>query len=288
MRELQIMIARIVKMRPGALSGGLAALAAVACLLGAPAQAVSFGYFTNKTQSISRAQAAVTGAGQDFTRLDGLSAADLAGHDVIWATNGSNSGQLGALEDNIGAVRSFVEAGGVFIYHDRRVNGFDALWAIDGFTTTRDFDDSINIDAGAGVDLLGAGFDADTLDGGNVSSHGFSTVTGGAADAALPVLTRTDSDRLVDVVLRIGLGDLYYSTVPLDYPLSGKGGASRAAFLAYAATVVDAGARLSLGNRLTVRTASPPQVPLPLPGVLLATGMALLGWRGLQAGRRRR
>ena len=65
-----------------------------------------------------------------------------------------------------------------------------------------------------------------SLDGGNLSSHGF-TVEGSLPGAAVKILSRPNPTQIVDFCYEFQAGAVHYSTIPLDFYLGGGGGQPR-------------------------------------------------------------
>lgn len=158
---------------------------------------------------------------------------NLSNYDVIWGLNGSNSGHSSQLSTYATDIENYVMSGGVFMYHDRYVsNTNNVLPGADNFTFTRNL--STNIDLAQANGVAGAVITDSTLDGGNSSSHGY--VAESSIDRAYTAIFDDGNDgNLVDFSFELGLGDIYYSSIPLDYYLSG----SRAFATIYAPQVIN-------------------------------------------------
>ena len=206
----------------------LAILAALgAALFASPvAQAATFGITGD---AATAAAAAATAGGHTAVQLgNALTPTNLAGIDVLWALNSSNGSPLSALGTNAAAIDSFVAGGGVLMYHDRQVSSAASVLPGASFPSVRDASsgpaDNLTVLPGAGVLANGPGgvINDTTLDGGNRSSHGY------VLDTNLPVgatalLSRGATNQIVDFVYPYGAGFVYYSTIPLDFYLSGSG-----------------------------------------------------------------
>ncbi len=182
---------------------------------------VSFGIIG---ASSSQAAAIVAAEGHAVTILPNLSAANLSSVDVVWALNNSNSAQLSSLLTYGSEVSSFVNSGGVLLYHDRQVGNAESVLPGGGsFNIIRDFSDDQNIDVLNNSTLVtngpGGVVNDFILDNGNRSSHGY-TVQSSLPGNSLSILSRTNPAEIVDFTYEFGSGNVYYSTIPLDFYLS--------------------------------------------------------------------
>lgn len=191
-------------------------LASATVILSFSSQAALIGVFGDQTTSASTI---ATNLGHTVEVITDFS--DLSGYDVVWGLNGSNSNHATQLVNNQSAFDSYVSGGGTFMYHDRFVTGAESVLAgADNFTFVRNL--SSNIDVLAPNDVAGTDINNATLDGGNFSTHGYVS----AASIDLPftsIFTNGVADQLVDFHYEFGLGDVYYSSIPLDYYISGAG-----------------------------------------------------------------
>lgn len=200
------------------------ALVLVSCASSLNAGPVTFGVFgSSAAEGVVHAQ----NQGHTASVLADLMAPSLTSIDVLWVLNGSNSNQPGALVGNAD-VADFVMNGGILLYHDRRVTGAgSSLPGSGGFSFTRETaNDTAQIDVLDGSTLVtngpGGVIDNTTLDGGGLSSHGYvdgTTLPG----TATTIFSRTDPNDVVDFRYDVGLGQVYYSTIPLDHYLAGNG-----------------------------------------------------------------
>jgi hypothetical protein len=95
------------------------------------------------------------------------------------------------------------------------------------FDIIRDTDaDTANIDILDGTTLVtngpGSVLDDTSLDGGNLSSHGFAVV-GSLPAGGVFILTRMDMEEIVTFSYPFGSGAVLYSSIPLDFYLAGSG-----------------------------------------------------------------
>jgi len=197
-------------------------IASAALAFGSVANAaVTFGTFG---ASSSAARDVAQNLGHSASVLPDLTAGSLAGIDVLWALNSDNGSQLLQLSANQAAVTSFVNNGGVFLYHDREVDAAESvLPGGGGFDIQRLTSAEIDVqDATTTVTNGPGGVITDTtLDGGNLSNHGF-TVAGTLPAGATKILNNGTVDNLVDATYAHGSGFVHYSTIPLDFYLDGN------------------------------------------------------------------
>ena len=202
----------------------LAALVAICFAL--PAQAANVGYY-NLTNPASNTQVpAITGAGNTPIALAGLTAADLAGLDVLWIINPNNNGYAAALTANVAAIFNFVNNGGTLMFHDRHVT--TAATVIPGagtITFVRQTGSDIDLGPDAPPQMTngqGGTIDNTTLDGGTSSNHGHA-LAGTLPAGSKVIFTTANSTHAVDFAYPLGAGSVYYSSIPLDYYLAGNG-----------------------------------------------------------------
>jgi hypothetical protein len=237
------------------------------------AYAINIGYYLSSASG-SPADA-ITASGNTATALAGLGAGNLAGIDVLWILNGNNGAPDAQVTGNTAAINAFVSAGGVLAFHDRSVtNANTYIPGAAGVNFVRDFANGSNIDVIANNTVTNgpAGIvNNATLDNGSYSNHGY------AAAATLPsgavaVLNNGVADQIVDFYFRLGAGDVYYSTIPLDYYLEGN---SPFAFRdIYAKNVAGFLGQLRAGNGGREEAA----VPLPATALLLMLGLGVMGF----------
>ena len=241
----------------------------------AQAGVMTFGVFSQNSTAATSGVGIATGQGHTASVLGGLTAGDLAGLDVLWVLNSSNFSHPSVLTANSAAVASFVAGGGVFMYHDRRVTGAETVLPGGGaFTITRAFGaGSTDIDVLDSSTLVTNGpgglINDSTLDGGDSSNHGFS-VSGSLPGGSTQILSRPIATEIVDFRYSFGSGEVYYSTIPLDFYLSRFTPQPNFAGI-YAPNVVAYAADLAMSNT----------VPEP-------TSFAVFGLGFLVAGARRR
>ena len=258
------------------LASALLALCAFFFALGA--NALSFGYYLSGTTGSPAG--AITAAGHTPTQLTGLSAADLAGIDVLWILNGDNGNPNATVLNpaNQAAIAAFVNGGGVLSFHDRAVtNAATYLPGAGGITFTRELASDIDVLVSNTVTNGPAGVIGNTtLDGGNFSNHGFA-VAGSLPGGGVGVLSTDLASELVDFYYAFGLGFVYYSTIPLDFYLSGAGNNPPRDAVVNIYAVNEAAFQAQLARGIAV----------PEPGVLLLLGVATIAAGVARRGRSR-
>lgn len=266
----------------------LIAALAVAGMVGvtANAQALVFGYYLSGASGSPAA--AITAAGHTAQQLINLTAGDLVGIDVLWILNGNNRDPDANVMNNVANISSFVNGGGVLSFHDRNVNDGPSsasayIAGAAGVTFVRDFNDDAEIEVlvtNTVTNGPGGVIDNTSLDGGSSSSHGYALLATLPAGATA-VLSQGDATHIVDFYYSVGLGDVYYSTIPLDYYFGGYGGAGVQANMTQVYAVNEAAfqAELARGNGAGNGGGNGGN-GVPEPGILglLGLGIAALGW----------
>ncbi|HZR81198.1 MAG TPA: hypothetical protein VFD92_08880 [Candidatus Binatia bacterium] len=212
----------------------LAAGAALAALLSSTpstALALNVGYYEMCLGQGSPNQAPpITAAGHTAVNLTDVSAADLAGIDVLFVDNCDNGVYAAEYLTRLADIDAAVASGMVLMFHDRYVDpaetilpgaaSFDIQRSADVPFGTREMevlDDSTLVTHGPGGTI-----DDTNLDGGCESNHGF-TVAGSLPGDARIILTRNDPTRVVTFAYGYGAGAVIYSSLPLDFYLDGAG-----------------------------------------------------------------
>lgn len=177
-------------------------------------------------QGIDNQIAPITAAGHTPVRLYDLTAADLAGLDVLFVQNLFNDTYGVEYRTRLAPIQAAVEAGLTLVIHDRHVDTAESILPGGaGFNVVRDFTDPNNIQVLDDTTLLthgpGGTVTNTTLDNGSNSSHGYATAASLPADAR-KLLTTGDPSHVVTFSYRFGAGNVMYSTIPLDYYLGGQ------------------------------------------------------------------
>jgi hypothetical protein len=171
---------------------------------------------------------AIAAAGYTALALSDLGSTDLLGITVLWVLNQQNGSPGDVVLNNLSNVSNFVTGGGILSFHDRNVNqAFSATLYLPGgagIIFVSEFGSDINVVTGSTLVTNGPGgvIDNSTLDGGTYSFHGYATLASLPA-GAIPILSTADPGQIVDFFYRFGLGGVYYSSIPLDFYLSGFG-----------------------------------------------------------------
>jgi large repetitive protein len=182
--------------------------------------------------------APIEAAGGTPVQLSDLTPTDLAQVGVLFVENPDNNGYAGGYTARLASIQAWVAAGGVLIFHDRHVAGAAGILPGGaGFSMVREPDS--NIDVGVASTLVtdgpGGVVTDSNLDGGSYSHHGWITAAS-LPGSAVKILNAGAPGNIVTVSYRHGDGFVIYSTIPLDYYLTGN---HPAAFrLVYAPNVV--------------------------------------------------
>jgi len=248
-----------------------------AALLAVSASAGVVGYCVVAGGSTCVADGAATGlagvittTGNTPVALAGLGAANLTGINVLWILNENNGTPGTIVTSNVANISAFVNAGGVLSFHDRNVNqgGVSAATYLPGgggISFTSLLNANIDIQTG-GTTVTNGPFGTLTntsLDGGNFSDHGFATI-GSLPAGAVSILNNGTAGNIVDFYYRSGAGAVYYSSIPLDFYLTGGNDPPRTAIVNTYAP-----------NELTLQVSL--AVPEPTTVVLVSAGLLGLG-----------
>ena len=161
----------------------------------------------------------LTGNGHTAVNITVPNAAQLANIDTLYVTNPSNTNFGTEFLANQTAIANAVSGGMNLVIFDRAVTGANTLLpgggSISVVRNTASGATDINIAAGAPA-AFAAGLTNASLDGGNLSSHGYVTLASLPA-GAVPLLTRANSSQIVAFTYPFGSGTVFYSTIPLDF-----------------------------------------------------------------------
>lgn len=193
----------------------------------------------------------IRSAGHTPLLLTDLTAADLAGVDVLFVQNPDNDMYGEEYLSRLNTIAAAVADGLVLIIHDRYVEPAETILpGGEGFNIIREYvNDGANIDVRDNTTLVtnGAGGTVDnaTLDGGCYSNHGY-TVAGTLPANSVLILSRSNPDEVVTFKYAYGAGAVIYSSIPLDFYLAGDScGAGENFRSIYAPNVVAYGAALT-------------------------------------------
>mgnify|MGYP003572132280 CR=1 FL=1 len=205
-------------------------IAAVCLLLGSSAAfAANVGYYDMDLETGNADQIPpITAAGHTPVDMPDLTPAALAAIDILFVQNPDNNAYGAEYVAALADIEAAVSAGLVLVMHDRFVTdaetilpagaGFDIIR--DDVTDTDDIDilnDTTTVTDGPG------GLLTDTsLDGGNLSSHGFAVI-GSLPEGGMFILSRPDQSQIVTFSYAFGTGGVIYSSIPLDFYLGGAG-----------------------------------------------------------------
>jgi hypothetical protein len=221
---------------------------------------------------------AIATSGNIGVQLLDLAAPDLAGIDVLFLNNPSNSGYGAEFTASLADVFDWVDDGGVLVFHDRYVDPaetvlpggatFNIVRETSGDTAQIEvIDDTTLVTDGPGGLI-----DDSSLDGGTLSSHGFAVLGSLPSDGTF-ILSRTDPTEIVTFSYCYGDGGVVYSSIPLDAYLGGGLGGNMDI---YAANVIEYGAEEVCAVEPTP-TPTPTSTPRPLPTARPQVGGAAAG-----------
>ena len=164
----------------------------------------------------------ITNNGDTAVNVTIPNAAQLASLDSLYVVNPSN-GNFGAeYMANLGDITAAVNGGMNLVIFDRYVtNAQTILPGGTGITAVRDFSDGANVDVANGapssfINGPNGTITDSTFDGGNWSTHGYVEITSLPAGAT-PLLTTGDQTHVVAFTYPYGAGNVFYSTIPLDF-----------------------------------------------------------------------
>jgi len=183
----------------------------------------TIGYYSmTDGQGIAAQVDEITNNGDIAVNITIPSAAQLAGLDALYVVNPSN-GNFGAeYMANLGAISAAVNNGMNLIIFDRFVTNAQTILPGGGsITAVRDFTSGsdVNVAAGAPASFTNGPngvITNSTFDGGSFSNHGYVTL-GSLPPGATPLLTTFNSNHIVAFKFPVGAGNVFYSTIPLDF-----------------------------------------------------------------------
>jgi VCBS repeat-containing protein len=168
---------------------------------------------------------AILAAGHTPVLITDLSAAELAGIDMLVVQNPNNGGFGAEYLAHLADIQAAVNGGMTLVIHDRYVDGAESILpGSAGFNIIRNFADASNIeflnDLHSVADGPGGHLDDFSLDGGSYSDHGFAIAGSLPGDADL-ILSTGDASHIVTFSYGFGMGHVIYSSIPIDYYLYG-------------------------------------------------------------------
>ncbi|WP_238368650.1 cadherin-like domain-containing protein, partial [Mesobacterium pallidum] len=202
------------------------------------------GYYEMGTGQGANSQiASITAGGHTAVNILNLSAAELAGIDVLVIQNPSNGNYSSEFRTQLPVIHQAVEDGLVLVIHDRYVETAEnILPGSEGFDIRRvtgNRDIELLDDAHPIADGVGGVVSDTSLDNGNSSSHGYA-VAGSLPGTADLILSMANTGNIVTFAYEYGAGDVIYSSIPLDYYLaSNSTSAVNLGMRAYAANLID-------------------------------------------------
>ncbi len=182
------------------------------------------GYYSMSSgQGLASQVDEITNNGDTAINVTVPDAAQLASLDSLYVVNPSN-GSFGAeYLANLAAIDTAVNNGMNLIIFDRYVTNANTILPGNGssITVLRDFSDSSNVNVAAGAPSSFTNgpngvIDDSTFDGGNSSSHGYVELSS-LPPGATALLTTGDPTHVVAFTYPVGSGNVFYSTMPIDY-----------------------------------------------------------------------
>ncbi len=181
------------------------------------------GYYSmTNGQGIASQVDEITNNGDTAVNITIPNAAQLAAIDTLYVVNASNTNFGAEYMANLGAISAAVNNGMNLIIFDRYVtNAQTILPGGSAITTVRDFasGSDVNVAAGAPARFTNGPngtINDSTFDGGNFSNHGYVTI-GSLPPGAIPLLTTSNPNNIVAFTYPVGTGNVFYSTIPLDF-----------------------------------------------------------------------
>ena len=180
-------------------------------------------------QGNSTQVAAIVAAGHNPVLITDLSAAELAGIDMLVVQNPDNGGYSAEYLAALADIEAAVNGGLTLIIHDRHVDSAESILPGSGGFTIQGYDTLFGGAYGSDVEFLDDGHSvADgpggllgdlSLDGGNFSTHGYA-ISGTLPSDADIILTTGDANHVVTFTYGVGDGHVIYSSIPIDFYLA--------------------------------------------------------------------
>lgn len=183
----------------------------------------TIGYYSmTNGQGLASQVNEITNNGDIAVNVTVPNAAQLASLDALYVVNPSNSGFGAEYLSNLGNISAAVNNGMKLIIFDRTVtNANIILPGGSTITPVRDFASATDINVAAGAPTAftnganGVITDA-TFDGGNFSNHGYVELSS-LPPGSTALLTTSDPTHIVAFTYPVGSGNVFYSTIPLDF-----------------------------------------------------------------------
>jgi uncharacterized repeat protein (TIGR01451 family) len=189
-------------------------------------------YFTDNNPSDTGPQGPITLAGFTPLQVTSISALNLNNYEMLFIDEEDNSVVSSTLLGRLADIQVWVNNGGRLIVHDRSVGDLlpnPFLLGTTGITPVRDLTSDIDV-IPPGMNLVVAGpfgtINNSTLDGGNSSAHGYVPQNQLPPSASAFLSIGGNPSQVVDFSYLLGSGQVYYSTIPLDYYLTVGGGSA--------------------------------------------------------------
>ena len=179
-------------------------------------------YSMTNGQGIASQVDEITNNGDIAVNVTVPNTAQLASLDSLYVVNPSN-GNFGAeYMANLPDIAAAVNGGMNLIIFDRYVtNAQTILPGGSGITSLRNFASATDVNVAAGAPTAFTNgpngvIDDTTFDGGNYSNHGYVELSS-LPPGGTPLLTTSDPTHIVAFTYPVGAGNVFYSTMPIDY-----------------------------------------------------------------------
>lgn len=181
------------------------------------------GYYSmTNGQGIASQVDEITNNGDIAVNVTVPNTAQLASLDSLYVVNPSNGNFGSEYMANLPDITAAVNGGMNLIIFDRYVtNAQTILPGGSGITSLRNFASATDVNVAAGAPTAFTNgpngvIDDSTFDGGNYSNHGYVELSS-LPPGATPLLTTSDPTHIVAFTYPVGAGNVFYSTMPIDY-----------------------------------------------------------------------
>jgi|GEM_PF-2033532 len=202
----------------------------VALLFSSIAQAqLVVGYFTDHDTTTTVPAAGITLNGYVAQQISDIAAFNFNTVQVLVINEEDNASYSAALTSQASAIATWVQNGGLLLFHDRFVDGSPPLPSAllpgaSGITFVRNL--AADIDLANTPNFISNGsfgtLTNTSLDGGNSSDHGYAVVSTLPTGSVVYLTAGSDATKAVGFAYKFGSGGVYYSTIPLDFYLGGN------------------------------------------------------------------